>query len=304
MNRYHEYGQLKKAETVLPEALKMAVPILRGSLQTGQGEQIAKDDGTIATDIDAASERTLIAHIESNLDIPVVGEEGGRVGNYTGNERVVLVDPQDGTVSGRMHSTTATAGAAVYNPYTKQFEVGAVVDPYGGRLWYTEHDGTYRQPINVYTTESIGEAALVNVSMQSPESGGEILMDIMRGFARKDAFTGEKREVMNLQEKLKFLEALHELAGNVGTAASNLHHQALVADGGAAIASITSALGGPWDMNGLLLVENAGGKVRLLRREGKVFEEIDDPMEADMAIAANTKETMDRILGAIARISE
>lgn len=302
MNIPHDRDLVRKAERVLPDALRLAVPILRGALEVGQGDQVKKDDDTIATDIDTQAERTVIARIEDNLDIPVVGEEGGRVGNYDGTERVVLVDPQDGTVSGRMRSTTATAGAALYNPRAKKFETGSVIDPFGGRLWYTEDGNAFRREVDVYSGES-GRATAVTVSTQSRENGGEILMDIMRGFTRRDAFTGEKREVMKNIEKWKFLEDLHELAGNVGTASSNLHHQALVADGGAAIGSITSALGGPWDMNGLLLVQNAGGEVKLLRREAEGFEEIEDPMEADMAIAANSKDTMNRIMGAVARVT-
>jgi fructose-1,6-bisphosphatase/inositol monophosphatase family enzyme len=228
MNRY----DLGQAETVLCEAMQLAVPILRRSITEGQGEQLLKDDGSLGTETDKKSEQIILSYLEKYLDIPVIGEEGGKVGAYSDNERVVFVDPQDGTTSGRMHSTTATAGACIYNPLTKEFEAATVVDPFGGRLWYTKGKKTYRQIIDVYTAQSIGKAIPVYTSRKTFEDGGEILLDNFHGFTRTDMLGNEQRKVISLQEKVDLVKALQEGCGKIRSASSNLHHQALVADGG------------------------------------------------------------------------
>lgn len=295
MNKYNQ----EHPEAVLCEAMRFAVPILRRSITEGQGSQVLKSDGSLGTETDEESERAILTYLEKYFNIPVISEEGGRVGAHGDNERVVFVDPQDGTASGRMHSTTATAGACIHNSLTGEFEVAAVMDPFGGRLWYTRGKRTYRQLINVYTTQSIGKASPVHVSKKTFEEGGEILLDNFHGFTRIDILKSEQRRVMTLREKVDLVNALQERCGKIRSASSNLHHQALVADGGSVVGAITSSLGGPWDLSGIKLVLNAGGKVAYLRRGKVSFEAVEDPLMADIAVSANTESTLHRLINVI-----
>jgi hypothetical protein len=73
--------------------------------------------------------------------------------------------------------------------------------------------------------------------------------------------------------------------------------------GGSVIGAITSALGGPWDLSGTKLVLNAGGEVVYLRRGKTSFELVEDSLKADVAISANTKGTLRRLMDVIAGIT-
>lgn len=86
---------------------------------------------------------------------------------------------------------------------------------------------------------------------------------------------------------------------------SNGRHLALVAGGkGGVVGSVTTAVGGPWDVAGALLVMEAGGAAVGLSKTGFGHYEECDPLrvgEYDVLIAANSMETLKYLKGEFQR---
>jgi fructose-1,6-bisphosphatase/inositol monophosphatase family enzyme len=293
---------------VLCESVLRAAPVLRVGILGGMGHEEVKGDGTRATWTDISAQAEMLRVLQ-RTGLPVIGEEGHDGPAVRPRGRFILVDPTDGTAAGRAGAGTATAGACVYNPTTCIFESAAVVDPCGCRMWFASGGKTYAWRLDPLTLVPRGEPKPCSVSGLTLGNGGEVAIEVSHGFTRIDVFTGERRLVLDGRSATELQYRLQEDAGNGGLGTkvrgwgSNLYHQSLVADGlqpkgpRSLVATAMTAVGGPWDMCGVALVQGAGGVARFARVEGGKLQPAYDPLMSDMVVCANTTTTARAVLG-------
>ncbi|HEX6462219.1 MAG TPA: inositol monophosphatase family protein [Candidatus Saccharimonadales bacterium] len=283
---------------------------LRAAHGGGGIEGKQKPDGTAVTLIDMAVEKRMGGILEdmladSSLVPAIVGEEG-TIAGPEGADYVVFFDPVDGTALVRLRAPGSTTGCSLYDSYGGEFLAGAVADPWLQRVVFNDRGATYQQQFNLSDGTLLGESKQCEVSEKSFADGGELLIEVVaQGFTRTVFGTGEKRSVLSQEEATRFSGDVHtKLGTKVRSLSSNLMHQLLVASGGddtTAIATVMTAIGGPWDMSGVPLVEGARGTV-LYVESGDKFAKTQDPMAADLVICANTKETAEQVYDVLAAL--
>jgi fructose-1,6-bisphosphatase/inositol monophosphatase family enzyme len=268
-----------------------------------------KGDGSRVTAIDFAVERTMGSLLRSGLtgfgdSLTIVGEEGTVIGNDDAATFVVFFDPTDGTALVRLLAPGSTTGCCLYDRDTRRFLAGVVADPWLERVLFAEDGTTYQQRFNVTDGTLLGEPVQCEVSEKSFADGGELLIEVAHGFKR-NVFRGGKRSVFTQREITRFWGDTHTTLGTkVRMCSSNLMHQLLVASGGDAIATVMTAIGGPWDMSGVALVQGAGGAVFYLRFRGNKLQMTENPMGADLVICANSQDTVDQVFEVLAALRQ
>lgn len=288
-------------------AMQLRTQLLNAAA-SGAIESRAKSDGSHVTAIDEDVERTMGQMIVRDLThregLGVVGEEGTLLGRYGDVMYVVFFDPVDGTALVRLLAPGSTTGACMYNTWRRQFLAAAVADPWLGRVVFTRDGETFQQRFDPASGMLLGEPVRCRVSDGSFEVGGELLIEVAHGFSRKEFPSGELRQVLTQYEIDRLWSMVHtKLGTKVRMLSSNLMHQMVVALGGNAVATIMTAIGGPWDMSGVALVLGAGGTVLFVRAgENGQFELVDDPMMADLVICANSIETAQQVFNLLLSI--
>jgi len=282
---------------------------VKESAFAGTISSTAKSDGSRVTPIDLAVERTMGEMLGAKLtgfgdSLVVAGEEGFVIGNYDIAPLVVFFDPTDGTALVRLLAPGSTTGACLYSKYEQRFLAGVVADPWMERVVFAQDGSTYQQEFDVTDGTLLGDPVSCRVSEKTFDNGGELLIEVAHGFNR-NVFPGEdKRPVLSQVEITRLWGDAHTRLGTkVRSCSSNLMHQLLVASGGeAAIATIMSAIGGPWDMSGVALVEGAGGTVVYVKNNHDTFITTDNPMQADLVICANTEATASQVFDMLAAL--
>jgi hypothetical protein len=117
-----------------------------------------------------------------------------------------------------------------------------------------------------------------------------VLLDVSHGFNRG------VRQILTDGQLYRLLQVLNSRVKLLLPGSNGLNHS-LVANGGENLmGAITTAIGGPYDIGGVLLVLNAGGKAKAFRiDENRQLIEVDplDVLAADLLISGNTQETVD-----------
>jgi fructose-1,6-bisphosphatase/inositol monophosphatase family enzyme len=292
--------ELQVVEDVLPRAATAGACRLRTKLMAAADEGAIKStvkatDGTSVTQIDLDVELTMGELLKRELDgqdVAAEGEEGTAIGVYEDAECVVLFDPTDGTALLRLLAAGSTTGCCLYDKRSRKFLAAAVADPWLQRVVYTIDGVTYQQRFDPASGALLGERTRCYASKKSFTDGGELLIEVAHGFSRQE-FRGGKRPVLSQDEISRFWHECHAMLGTkVRMLSSNLMHQLLVAVGGDAVATVMTAIGGPWDMSGVALVRGAGGIVLYVRYgdDGRLVQ-TSDPLAADMVVCANSIDT-------------
>ncbi len=271
------------------------------------GRARTKWDTSVVTAADEASEADILADLEVTLPgIPVLGEESGLYGfdgtvtEYTGRY-IVLVDPVDGTSPLALGGSTSTVAVSIYDLWQCQVVAAAIGCPATGKLFYS-HRGANETFLAVYDTatwEALWERERCQVWGGLFNRRASVFLDISHGFEREDVLTGQKRQTLSDGQVVSLMAGLSG-AARLQMYGSNAFHQALVAGGGEyAAGSVTSAVGGPWDLAGALLVLEAGGVAQGFQLEwGGVALVTVDPLDAlrcDMLITAHNSQTLEQL---------
>ncbi|MDP2651221.1 MAG: inositol monophosphatase family protein [bacterium] len=277
------------SRAVLVQAVEAGMKVVREN-QGGHlpSDAEIKDDKTLVTVTDHKSEEAILNILQANFtDIQVWGEESGVSGGI--GDIVFLIDPLDGTRAFANGMATSTVIVAVYDIKKNEVIATVIGEPATGKIWsafgkmatWHEYLGTNRvDPCRVWPGE---------LSEQTT-----VFLDVSHGFTRKG------RQILTDEQ---FARLFAKLNGQMKLAipGSNGLIQALVANGGQkVVGSITTAIGGPWDVCGVKLVLNAGGAARAfsaipLTTGDTGLEEKDplDVMSYDILICGNSKRTVD-----------
>ena len=236
--------------------------------------EIKEGDKTLKTIVDELSEfATKCIMGDAFPDARFHVEEAGHTKGSL--DISILIDGLDGTRAFVNGLVTSTVIIGAYDHIKKQVVGCTIGEPISGRVWQACESvvvpdfGVWQGPLDEQAT---------------------VLFDVSHGFNRgnRKIFTDSKVAYLfgNLAHRCKVL-----MPGSNGL------HQALVAHGAEYMAgSITTAIGGPWDVCGVLLVLEAGGVAcafRMLRNSKMVMVDPLDVMSYDLLVCANNQSTLD-----------
>lgn len=274
----------RKSQQALIRAVALALPIIKEHIGGHlPDDPEIKDDKTLVTVTDRRIEEALVREIHRDFpDVKIIGEEGTETGQ---GEIGLLIDPLDGTRAFSCGLATSTIIVGVYDFLKKQV-VGTVVgEAATGRIWVAFGDSPTR------LLGGVNGAIDVSVCPQDLDDQSTIFLDVPHGFTRKG------RQIFTDEQMARLF---HTLRGRkIAIPGSNGLIQALVANGGQKVAgSITTAIGGPWDVCGVKLVLNAGGSAVAVSivRDGNESEIVGkdplDVMNYDLLVCGNNRETV------------
>ena len=269
-------------------------------VRQGQGRpthvKVKAADATLVTPTDIRSQKAMIAALPLMPYVGILAEESAI--DSVPQSSVLLIDPMDGTGGFANGLATQTVIAAMYDKERRVVTDCCIGEPATGRVWETRgldsvlwrcHFSDNRMvlptmPEQIEVWNGLdADGKLVEKNQQT------VFMDVSFGFARKG------RQIL-IDREVGLLFASLNGDMKISIPGSNGLIQALVANGGDRVAgSITTAIGGPWDVAGALLVKLAGGHLQAFSAQGGVFVEKDplDVMSYDILITANTEGTAD-----------
>ena len=198
-----------------------------------------------------------------------------------------------------------------YDSGAKQVLAAATMEPTTGRFWFSaKRDGAWLNRFDYESGQWLSEdGLLLHVNQQGLQKGA-VLVDVNHAFAREKG----KRSVLYADGRRALSSGIEAAGAKESTFYTNGGHFALSATGRPTlVGNITTAIGGPFDVIGLLHVVEAGGVARCYNIEtnpttgnrkldsGQMFnhdtEVVDchDIEAADMVIAANNGDNLERL---------
>lgn len=282
-----------KAQHTMYEAVLCGIGFIRKNLGGHlPDDPEVKDDKTLVTKIDKGSQARIKETLARNFsEIPFWGEEGEKV---VTEDLVFLCDPLDGTRAFSCGLATSTVILSLYSTLKKKVVATVIGEVATGRVWSTFGDDP---------TRLFGERK-VRVWQGRCDEQSTIFLDVPHGFTR------EGRQIFTHEQMAKLF---YELRGKkLAIPGSNGLIQALVANGGQkVVSSITTAIGGPWDVCGVKLVLNAGGAARAFSVEQDSVNEVcilreRDPLDVmnyDILICGNSAETVESLVKTLPGLS-
>lgn len=288
--------QDRQAQETLIKAVNAGMEIVRQN----QGGHLpdnpeVKNDKTLVTVIDhrVETEMTRILRQSFGEDVHVSREEGGESGK---GEIVLLIDPLDGTRAFTNGMMSSTVILAAYDHSKKQVAGCVVGEAATGRLWYAFENERTRLG---------GRKSEVSVWPHELNDQATVFLDVSHGFTRKG------RQILTDYQLACLFDELNSKV-KLFMPGSNGLQQALVANGGQkVVGSITTAIGGPWDVCGVKLVLNAGGTAKAFRAvetgdmyPARYFITCDplDVMSYDILVCGNSQETVDSLIACLPNI--
>jgi len=284
------------------DAVRAKILMLHAGLETAE-----KKDGTIVTAADTASAEAIVPVIRCEYPEADVSREDGSPIKNKGYRIRFLIDPLDGTAPFASGAPTSSVIIAVYDQVLQRIVGCAIGDVGIGRYWLT-YEGCDFAYVSCPRPESERARNIWNIHVANPQRQGTekfpVYLDTL------DFKPTDGRGSLNAAQRAA-LCGLVEQNYMLQKYGSNGLHQALVAQGlNDTVGSITTAIGGPWDVAGALLVRKAGGVARAFRlreQDGEMhLGDGGDPLAVlkpgtertphyDLLICANSDATGDRL---------
>lgn len=286
------------SEEYLLTASKLAVQagmkvVRHFQLQGVPPAEVKEGDQTLVTLADRQSGAAIRAVLRQELpDIAIQGEDMDALSSDSA--LVALPDPLDGTRAFTNGLTTSTVIVGVYDKERQRLLSCAIGEPISGRLWLasTNNATCLELPDKKQRVVKVWDGPL---SRQST-----IFWDLSHGFQSRGRVIFTDSQIAALFGRLNS-QAPILMPGSNGL------HQALVANGGQKLAaSITTAIGGPWDVCGGLLVLQAGGAAQgLAMTDDRLLVKVNalDVLSLDMLVTGNNRQTVDTIIETILAVN-
>lgn len=282
------FDQVKFLEAGL-EAVRTSMDIVR-SFQLQQrsmpAARVKQADQTLLTIADKESgeaAQTIMqkAYPEANFNTEDVGDTPGR------SSLRIMIDPIDGTKAFANGASTSTVIIGAYDDNIKEIIACIIGEPISGRIWHASKGEKASRTIKSADSEY---TRTINTWQEELNPTASTLLDISSGFIR------DNRQILTDDQVARLFINLARKS-QVMMLGSNGMHQALVANGSDRMAgAITTAIGGPWDVCGVLLVLNAGGSAKAFSmnsNEQLVEKNPLDVMDYDTLVIGNNQATVD-----------
>lgn len=263
-------------------------------LQGAPPAEVKKGDQTLVTLTDRQSGAVVKDIIRRELpDVAILGEDMTNL-EQTGSTLIALLDPLDGTRAFTNGLTTSTVIAGIYDTSVRHLLSCVIGEPISDRIWMASE--VQQSSLSIFNT--IQKSIKVwdgPLSMQST-----VFIDLSHGFKSRG------REILSNEQIAKMFCLLNSKAPILMPGSNGLH-QALVANGGEKLAaSITTAIGGPWDVCGALLVLQAGGVAQgLSMGDNRLLAKVHplDVLSYDILVTGNSHNTVDTIIEIIMTVN-
>ncbi|MEK7509197.1 MAG: inositol monophosphatase family protein [Patescibacteria group bacterium] len=285
----------------LTTAVIAGMKVVRANQGRPTTTAVKQTDGTQVTPTDKQSQAAMLEVLQGIPGTYIHAEESDR---HTVDAPVkILVDPMDGTRAFAIGLATSTVIAATYDHNVHKVTRCVIGEPATGRIW-SASDITLTQLLwhNFATGENSAPIQVGNEwdGKRTSEVNEQltILVDVSHGFKRAG------RQILTDAQTAKLFASLNGEV-KILLPGSNGLHQALVANGARSIAgSLTLAIGGPWDVCGSLLVEQAGGFCRAFKKELFSFTECDplDVLAYDVLVTGNSPQIVDYLCDKVLRV--
>ncbi|MBU1203290.1 hypothetical protein KKH39_04600 [Patescibacteria group bacterium] len=262
--------------------------------------EVKDTDQTLVTQADRQSGEAIREVLREFLpELAIHGEDMD--GFSSQSSLLILPDPLDGTRAFTNGLTTSTVIVGIYDRYIKQLVSCVIGEPISGRVW-TASSGQLTQ-VHLFDEPCSREATFWRyatvwdgpLNMQST-----ILWDLSHGFVSRG------KQILTDQQIALLFRHLNQTAPILMPGSNGLH-QALVANGGQKLGgSITTAIGGPWDVCGALLVLQAGGAAQgLSMGHDRQLTKVDplDVLSYDILVTGNSQQTVKTLTEAILAIN-
>lgn len=287
---------LERIGDVAEQAVMTGMQIIR-PYQCGRrltDSEIKAGDGTLLTHVDRTVERVISRMFLAHLpNVPLIREESGISGEAASSRYVVLIDPVDGTRPLTIGAPTSTIIVAIYDQHAEQLVTTVIGAPATGQVWTARNGQTMvswlddgirrRRPCRVWDGEL------------SPSS--TLLLDNFAELRKPD------RQYLTTHNLSRITSGLSGRVALANFGSNGLHHALLANGNDRIVAAVTTAMGGPWDAAGGLLVLNAGGVAQgFAITAGRQLEERDplNPFAYQLLVMANNNRTLDALMDAIA----
>jgi hypothetical protein len=270
-----------------------------------------KDDETIASLADHLSQEEMRwAFLGRNSGFSLFGEEGvqlygpdGSLAAMAASGKGAFGDPLDGSRLPLYGFKDSTVICSVHDFRRQQQTAAAVGYPVSGEVFYADRGKTWKILLSTRCWKPKRGMRPVRCRVGHGQTGGKaaILIEHSAPFTRTDHWTGEKRLILDDEAMDVLCSELRKL-GLLVIHGSNGSNQVAVASGLDVIGQITTAVGGPWDLVPLIIV-NAGGFVYGLRvRHQRQFSSLEvrpsslNTPDNDMQIGAVNRGVADALL--------
>ena len=275
-------------------AVAEAMNIIRQAQQLGAPTRLqVKSDATIVTPTDKQVEQFLHDRLRGLPNVGTfIGEEGA-ASNGEG-ELTLMVDPLDGTRAFACGLATSTIIVAATHP-ERGVVLCVVGEPSTGRIWSATEEDPTELRVTHFRGNALHMTSPVSVRVWDGDLGPRsvVLMDVSHGFQR-----GE-RQILRDSAVRAIMHSVSEKAILLMPGSNGLHF-AMVANGGTGMAGqITTAVGGPWDIAGALLVQQAGGYATGWKVVGERALESRDPRhihDCDIVVSGNNEGTVEQLI--------
>lgn len=287
-----ERQEFREVQEAIMAAMVAAMEAVREAQLYGgaQGVGIKAADETLVTVTDKKVEVIICQCLAQSLpDIPILAEEGTSDCEASHALRI-LVDPLDGTRAFSVGLATSTVIIAAIDQVSQHVVLCMVGEPATGRIWSATADT--RTELQIWNGVALSPARPVQVWQGALSQQATVLMDVSHGFKK------EGRHILSTAQ-VQVLMCRVASETKLLMPGSNGLHLALMANGGTGLAAqITTAVGGPWDIAGVLLVQKAGGYARGFRAESGVLTEVDALRitACDILVTGNNPETVDHLV--------
>ncbi len=296
MNEQFDLSSGPKGLMTMIRAVFAGMQVVQSAQRSPQRQFVVtqKHDGTSVTSVDMASQ-TAVLRVLEGLDILVWAEEAPPM-SVSGLSEVLILDPLDGTSAFGSGLSTSTVALALFHPRRSEVSVSLVGVPTSGELiMAVKGKGawrTYLRPIDTNFGLTFDPLRRIRVS-ETPLAKGRVFYDFLNQSFKKTGYPSFPNGF-----DLKLQTSLGRLSAGLFNTGSNCLHHSLVAKGwGASAAAVTSQVGGPWDIAGGLIVEEAGGAVRAFSTKTGLFVEVPSEAidEANFYVSGNSLATVDVI---------
>ena len=255
---------------------------------------LVKGDKTAVTIVDHGSQEQALPIIQRAFpEYSINPEEGPASGNDSSTIKIYF-DPLDGTSCFLIGGSTPTVILAAYDQEKKKVLACATMEPITGKFFISiAGEGAYLERFDYTKKEWQGKRKLsVNNTQFGQKLPPHVLLDATHPFNRMDG----KRKILTQEGRRNLTSSIEKLGAKEANFFTNGGNYALTALGNpTVIGNITTAIGGPFDIAGILHVLEAGGAIECYKivDETRDLIPIGEDIEAeDITIAANSPENL------------